>query len=188
MALTLLPTADVVAEVVPAHNNYKPIIVLENPGRNVLTGCGEHGKVATLRLRVPPPQTDGNKWDGSYSLHIQATGNYGHFEFRDRNAPNKNWRDFFDNGRAVFEQYYAGQYTIEVRVKTGRNISYGGGGEMFLTLKKNDGFWANPKYKIYNPGIRILAVGGKGCQTRAQNQTCRGFWSWDGGLPTCLLD
>ncbi len=36
--------------------------------------------------------------------------------------------------------------------------------------------------------IRILAAGGKGCQTRAQNQACTGFWDWTGGMPTCLLE
>ncbi len=186
--LALLLPALATAEVVPAHNNYKPVIVLDNPGRNVLTGCGGHGRVATLRLHVPPPQTDGNAWDGSYSLHIQATGSHQLFQFRDMNASNTNWRDFFSNGRLVFEQQHAGQYTIEVRVKTGQNIGYGGEGEIYLSLRKNDSFWANNKYKVYSPAIQLRAAGGKGCQTRTQNPTCRGFWDWSGGIPTCLLE
>ncbi len=189
MALTLLPTL-ATAEVVYANPNYKPIIVLDNPGPNVLTECGEQGRVATLRLRVPPPQTDGNAWNGSYFLYIQATGRHQIFQFRDMSASNKSWQDFFSNGRAAIEQYLAGQHTIEVRVKTGQNIGYGGGtgDEMSLTLEKNAGFWANNQYKVYNPAIRILAAGGKGCQTRAQNPTCTGFWDWTGGMPTCLLE
>ncbi len=127
MALTLLPTL-AIAEVVPAHNNYKPTIVLDNPGPNVLTGCGEHGRVATLRLRVPPPQKDGNAWTGDSALYIQATGNHGLFEFRNREGSITRWGNFYSNGRASLGQGLRGQHTIEVRVRTDQNIGYGGGG------------------------------------------------------------
>ncbi len=188
VALTLLPTL-ATAEVVYANPNYKPIIVLDNPGRNVLTGCGEHGKVATLRLRIPPKQEDGNAWNGNNALYIQATGDdYGHFEFRNRTGAQTGWMNFFSNGRATFDQNLKGQHTMEVRVKTGQNIGYGGGPEMLLTLQKTLGSPQFDKYKVYSPAIRIMAAGGKGCQTRTQNPTCRGFWDWTGGVPTCLLE
>ncbi len=38
--LALLLPALATADVVRAHNNYKPTVVLDNPGPNVLTGCG----------------------------------------------------------------------------------------------------------------------------------------------------
>ncbi len=187
MALTLLPTL-ATAEAVYADPNYKPIIVLDNPGRNVLTGCGEQGRVATLRLRFPPKQDDGNAWTGENHLFIQAAGDHRYFEFRNRKGSQTGWKNFFGNGRAAVDSNLEGEHTIEVRVRTGQNIGYGGGAEVFLTLKKTANSRQFDKYKVYNPAIRILAAGGKGCQTRAQNPTCTGFWNWSGGVPTCLLE
>ncbi len=187
-ALTLLPTL-ATAEVVPAHNNYKPTIVLDNPGPNVLTGCGEHGRVATLRLRIPPKQDDGNAWGGQNSLSIEVTGNREFFEFRHGEGAFERWTKNFIGGGVPFDSNMKeGQHTIEFRVKTGENIGYGGGGEIFLTLKKSEGTVYSDKYKVYSPVIRIMAAGGQGCQTRAQNPTCKGFWDWTGGMPTCLLE
>ncbi len=186
VALTLLPTL-ATAEVVRAHNNYKPVIVLDNPGRNVLTGCGDQGRVATLRLRIPPKQDDGNAWTGFSALYMQATGDHRFFEFRNRRGAITGWTNFYSNGRASLGTGLIGQHTIEVRQRTGQNIGYGGGGEMYLTLNKTADSREFDKYKVYNPAIRILAGGGKGCQTLTQNPTCRGFWSWAGGVPTCLL-
>ncbi len=190
MVLTLLPTL-ATAEVVPAHNNYKPTIVLDNPGRNVLTGCGEQGRVAPLRLRIPPKQTDGNAWSGENYLVIQATGNHERFEFRNKTGASTRWKNFIGKGLAPLTENLTGQHTIEVRVKAGQNIGYGGGGEMFLTLEKSTpylGRLQSSKYRVYSPVIQLRAAGGKGCQTRAQNPTCRGFWSWPRGVPTCLLE
>ena len=189
MALTLLPTL-ATAEVVPAHNNYKPTIVLDNPGPNVLTGCGEHGRVAPLRLRIPPKQTDGNAWSGENYLVIQAMGQHGYFEFRNKTGASTGWKNFLGNGLAPLTENLKGQHTIEVRVRTGQNIGYGGDLNINLTLEKSTPYLGRPqssKYRVYSPAIQIRAAGGRGCQTRAQNPTCRGFWDWSKGVPTCLL-
>ena len=163
--------------------------MLDRTGPNVLTGCGGHGRVATLRLRIPPKQDDGNAWNGESALYIQATGDHRLFEFRNRTGAQTGWMDFFNNGKATFDQNLPdGQHTIEVRVKTGQNISYGKGGEIFLALEKTEDFKYNDKYRVYSPAIQLRAAGGRGCQTRTQNPTCRGFWDWSGGIPTCLLE
>ncbi len=134
--LALLLPALATAEVVPAHNNYKPTIALDNPGPNVLTGCGEHGRVATLRLRIPPKQDDGNAWNGEHYLQIHTVGNHGLFQFRTPTGVAKRWRNFTGDGIAGVDGNLIGEHTIEVRVRTGQNIGYGGGGEMSLTLRK----------------------------------------------------
>ncbi len=190
VGLAMLLPMTAIAEVVYANPNYKPIIVLENPGPNVLTGCGEQGRVATLRLRIPPKQDSGNAWNGEHYLHIQATGAHELFEFRERTGAVTRWRSFVGNGTAAVEGNVTGEHTIEVRVRTGQNIGYNGGGKMSLTLRKNPQQRQSPqfdKYKVYNPAIQLHAVGGRGCQTRAQNPDCSGFWDWTGGVPTCLL-
>ncbi len=188
VALTLLPTL-ATADVVPAHNNYKPTIVMDRTGPNVLTGCGEHGRVATLRIRVPPPQKDGNAWNGTNALQIQATTDApGSFERR-TSIVGERWLPWEAEWDIV--NLAEGEHTVEVRTRTGQNIGYGGGGEMSLKLVKHPNSLNNPqvrKHRVFSPAIRILAAGGKGCQTRADNPTCRGFWDWTGGMPTCLLE
>ncbi len=193
MTFFLLPASTATADVVRAHNNYKPTIALTRSGPNVLTGCGEQGRVATLRLRIPPSQNDGNAWDGSFALQIQATGSFGKFERR-ASILGQNWLPWIANWPIT--QLMEGEHTIEVRTRTGQNIGYGDGAEMFLKLVKHPSSPQSSKYEVFSPAIRILAAGGKGCQTRAQNPTCRGFWYWPGfdqttgqmiGPPECLL-
>ncbi len=162
--------------------------MLDNPGRNVLTGCGEHGKVATLRLRIPPKQEDGNAWDGANFVFIQATGARGYFEFRNRKGSHRTWTPFTSEGKAFFGNNTEGYHTMEVRVRSGQNISLSDGIEMFLTLKKTADSPQSDKYRVYNPVIQIRAFGGRGCQTRVNKPTCRGFWDWTGGMPRCLLE
>ncbi len=197
VALTLLPTL-ATAEVVRAHNNYKPVIVLVNTGPNVLTGCGEHGRVATLRLRIPPSQSDGNAWSGTHILLIQANNNYEKFEVRIPTATANDsylsdWNSFNpENGRVALPKTIirkGHQHTIEIRAKSGQNITFGDGYEMYLTLEKDSlNYRDKDKHEIYSPAMRLIALGGKGCQTLEQNPTCRGFWDWSGGSPTCLLE
>ncbi len=196
VALILMPTL-ASADVVPAHNNYKPTISLTSVGANVLTGCGEQGRVAKLLLRIPPPQKDGNAWNGMNALQIQATGQPGSFERR-TSIVGGGWLPWGATWDIV--SLSEGEYTIEVRTRTGQNIGYGDGAEMSLKLMKHPNALNNPqvrKHEVYSPAMRIQAAGGKGCQTRAQNPTCRGFWHWPGfdqttgqmiGPPTCLLE
>ncbi len=108
------------------------------------------------------------------------------------------WQPFIPgNGRGVLDQNLAGQHTIEVRVKAGKNIGLNAKHEMHLTLEKSGSDYPHKdKHEIYSPAMRLIAFGGKGCQTRAQNPSCTGFWDWPGfdteigqliGPPTCLL-
>ena len=192
----LMLAATAQAEVVPAHNNYKPTIVLDNPGPNVLTGCGEQGRVATLRQRIPPAQTDGNAWDRRHAVRIRATGQLQYFEVKpDSSEP---WVAWPSSGLLNLQaDRPSGQHTLKVRARAGQNIVRGSAHAIFLTLEKIPGTANLDKYNVLSPAIRLTAFGGKGCQTRAQNPTCRGHWQWAGfdpvvrqliGPPTCPLE
>ncbi len=99
-------------------------VVANRTGANVLTGCGGQGRVATLRLRVPPPQTDGNAWDGSHWLRIVATGEHQHFQLR---LPEGTWVNWPSSGTVDDAGLAPGQHLIAVRVRTDKDIGYGGG-------------------------------------------------------------